>query len=78
MVIALQRRWIDPPDLRLTPAAGASRPATRMTLLGLNIVLVTASADGDGLATLALIRRHEFNAAVVEFMVVPLHKGRNP
>ena len=49
-----------------------------MSLSGLRIDLVTSCADGDGLATVALVRRHALDAAMAVFMVVPLHKGRHP
>jgi hypothetical protein len=49
-----------------------------MSLSGLRIDLVTSCAVGYGLATLALVRRHELDAAMAVFMVVPLHKGRDP
>ena len=78
MFIELWRRWIDPYDLRLTPAAGASRPSTWMSLSGLRIDLVTSCADGDSLTAVALVRRHELDAAMAVFMVIPLHKGRHP
>jgi hypothetical protein len=49
-----------------------------MSLPRLRIDLVTACADGDGLATMALVRRHELDAALAVQIVVLLHKGRHP
>ena len=57
--------WVFNPDqIRLAPAAGGSAPSTGIQLMGLVVNLGTALADLNGLAAMALVVRHEYDAAV--------------
>ncbi len=49
-----------------------------MSCTGLRLELVTACADGHGLATVVRVRRHDLDAALAVLMVGPLQKGRHP
>jgi hypothetical protein len=49
-----------------------------MQLTGLVVNLGTALADFNGSAAMALVRRHEFDAAVAVSVVVPVDKRHHP
>ena len=69
---------IDPDHLRLTPTAGGSTPAAGMALTGLFVQLGSLAADRNGLTAVALIGRHEPDAAVAVLVVVPVHERQLP
>jgi hypothetical protein len=49
-----------------------------MLLAGLLIDAGTVTADFESLAAVALVGRHEFDAAVAMLVVVPVHERRFP
>lgn len=63
--IVLLRWRIDPDRFRLTPAACRSCQATGIPLACLFIDVDTMAADVNGVATVALVGRHELDAAAV-------------
>jgi len=60
------------------PTVSAAAPATWMPLTCSVVDLGPVTTDRDGLATVALSRRHEPDGAVVVPVVVPVHECRHP
>jgi len=72
------RWWIDPDDLRLTPAACVAAPAAGLTLTGQVVDLRSLATNFNGFSAVALIGRHEPDAAVAVLVVVPVHERQYP
>ena len=62
----------------MAPAAGAPAPARWIGLAGGLVDIGSLLANGLGGSTVALVGRHEFDAAVVVPVVVPIHKCTRP
>ena len=72
-------RWlVDPHVFGLEPAAGVSAPARWIGLAGGLVDLGSLLANGLGGSTVALVWCHEFDAAVVVPVIVPIHKCTHP
>lgn len=58
------------------PEAGGAAPAAGMTLAGLLVDAGAVATDRNGLAAMALIRRHKPDGAVAMLVVVPVHDAQ--
>ncbi len=72
-------RWlVDPHIYGLIPAACGATPARWIGQAGFLVDLRSLLANGLGGSTVSLMGRHEFDAAVVVPVVVPIHKWCRP
>ena len=70
--------WINPDHLWLMPATRGSRPPAWVPLTSLLVDDGPVTADLQCITVVALVGRHELDAAVAVPMVVPVDKRRHP
>jgi len=71
-------RWIDPNHFWLTPTADWSWPSPWIELSGSFVDDSAMSTDLEGLTAMALVWRHELDAAMAVAAVEPVSKWRHP
>ena len=66
--------WVQPDGTNRTPVADIPRPALRVASLGSGVDEASLAQDDGVLVAVPLSRRHEANAAMAVFLVIPVHE----
>lgn len=70
--------WVQPDGTDRTPVADIPRPALRVASHGQGVDEASLAQDDGVLVAVPLSRRHEANAAMAVFLVIPVHETLYP